>query len=130
MNPADCRAASTAAPCSALATAAPPAGASSTEDSRPPATAPAWGTSGRVAPVGRVVAATCRSWSARSGSLKSLVSWICPVTVAPARLSSDNTASRSLGSAAAVVTSTTFVLGSVPRTVSAPTDPANFSSPH
>src|SRR5690349_18020615 len=46
MNPADCNAANAAAPCSALATGAPPAGAISTEDRSPPTTAPACGTSG------------------------------------------------------------------------------------
>ena len=58
MKPALVSAASTAADCSALAGAAPPAGAISTEPSRPPAMAPACGTSGSVTPVGSVVVAT------------------------------------------------------------------------
>ncbi len=68
------------------------------------------------------------SW-ARAGSEKSAVTWIWAVTVAPALDSSDNSASRSAGSAVSVVISTTVAFGRVPRTARAPIAPANFSSP-
>ena len=129
MKPALVSADNTAAACSGLATAlrrrpvrSAPSRAARRRWRRPAAPP------GSVAPVGSVVAASERSSSARAGSLKSLVSWICAVTVAPARSSSDSTASRSVGSAAAVVISTTLVFGRVPRTASAPTAPAKFSS--
>ena len=48
--------------------------------------APACGTSAAWRRSAGSVAASARSSSARAGSLKSLVSWICAVTVAPARL--------------------------------------------